>query len=137
MKNNTKFIKGLVILCLCTSSAFSLASNGTPKASENSCLIAGEITLYGNKVNVKDCMKLNGVSIDKVEEICEKTLKSASFGKKGLNLTYSANCPASSQGVCLGLKYEGADMDAYYYNRDKSILPAMASGCKSQGGNWK
>lgn len=124
-------------MCLYTSAAVAVVSNGTPKANENSCMIAGEITLYGIKVNVKDCMKLNGVSIDKVKEICEQTSKLASFGKKGLNIKYSANCPASSQGACLGLKYEGADMDAYYYNRDKSTLPSMALQCKSQGGNWK
>lgn len=137
MKSN-KTIKNITAVCVFAVSINSLADAPSPNANEKSCLISGEITLYGNKINVKDCMKLNEVPASKVKQICEKTLKTGSFGEKGLSLSYSKNCPKiGSQGACLGLKYEGTDMNAYYYNRDKSTLPAMVSACKAQGDIWK
>jgi len=118
--------------------AFSLflSLGGTVSAQTQACLLEGNMSLGGKRIEIRDCLQAVGIPAAQFKEMCGGISQSAAaMGGSPAKITYMGSCPAAAQGVCEGMF--GGPMTGYYYRRDAAALSDTRQSCAASGGKWK
>lgn len=95
-------------------------------AQQHACLLEGSFTLFGQKVEIKDCLQNNGASKPHFVESCEGIADAAvAVGAPPAKTTYLASCPAQS---LADAKTGCAAQGASGVGAGPSLHPACCSG---------
>src|SRR5690606_6044041 len=115
--------------------AFSISVHAADKA----CLIEGDLVVFGQKTENKDCLENSGVPDDQFLAVCKSLVDMSeqlakTFGGPAPKTTYLAACPPQAKASCVG--FVGRPMTNYYYKREGKDLAETKASCIAQGGKW-